>query len=231
MSNYYGYIEDCPCGYCEQEKAREKADQEAASAAPVSKVKEVPTSRTLTREMLLKYGPCYEYRNRFTERFPVSVEVTLELALSQIEDWDWYWAGDYLLSRTASSEFSKRTRAAEDVYHAEVKPYNELAQEAWTKYYDVRDAAKTEARTKGLNYQERYALMDKASKGLLDVAQAAQTAAIEVAGKRQNEAIVRAFVELFLADGEEYEKQHKNDVPYNEPEDDDTYQDGYYDED
>jgi hypothetical protein len=196
-------------------------------------VKKVPTSRTLTREMVLKGRPCSDYRYKFIERFPVSVEVTLDLALSQIGDWEWDWAAEHLLSRSAQREFYKREAVADKAYSVAVKPFNDLLDNAYTEYYKVRGAAMREADDKGLSNAERYDYAAEATKGILDVPRAATNAAIEAASGVYNEARVRIFVELFLTDAEAYTEEHKNDRPFVEGslDDDDEYEDDWYSDD
>lgn len=208
-------IATCTCTYCVREREEKAA-------------KNVPTlSRTLTREMLLKGGPCQEYRSRFEKRFPESVEVTLELALSQIDDWDWYWAGHYLLSQEARREFHKRNAEAENAYDSALKPYQDLVNEAYTKYYDARDKATTDwaTRTDLGTTLSRYQYINKMSENILPIPNAALNAAVEVASMILRTAKVHAFVELFLEDKDAYEAEHKNDSAFVE------YDDEYEEED
>lgn len=209
----YSYITGCTCTYCNQERAREVADKAAAEkAAEETKVAHpVPTSRLLTLEMVLKGSPCYEYRNRFTERYGENgVVVTVEKALSESDDWDWEWAGTILLSRKAKAEFSRRSREADKAYDDAMKPYWDLVNAAYNKYYEVRDAVAVEAYQKNVPDTERYVLMDKASEGILTIPQAAQRAADEIATKRRSDARITAFAELFITDGPAYEDDYND---------------------
>jgi hypothetical protein len=215
----YSYITNCPCDFCKAEMAREKADQEAAALAAAAKEEAPkPTSRLLTRDMVLKGSPCYEYRNRFTERYGQDgVMVTVEKALSESDDWDWEWAGAILLSRKAKAEFSRRSREAEKAYDDAMKPYWGLVNAAYDKYYEVRSQASREAFEKGLSYGARYEYMDKASEGIISVPNAAQNAAHQIAGKMRSDAWITAFAELFILDEEAYNEEHKNDEPVYDP--------------
>lgn len=237
MSEFYGYVTNCPCEYCEQEKAREARDKAAAAAAAeASKLAHpVPTSRLLTLEMVLKGSPCYEYRNRFTERYGKDgVVVTVEKALSESNDWDWEWAGAVLLSRKAKAEFSRRSREADKAYDETMQPYWDLSNAAYDRYLAARDAAQVTAEYRALGWNDRYDYLDKASVGILEIPNAAQGAAEEIAAKRRSDARIIAFAELFILDGAAYEEEHKDDEPFVNPyedEDDEFNEEDYYDED
>lgn len=214
------------CYICDDERAREAAEAKAATMVAA----EVPTSRVLTREMLLKGNPCYDYRTRFIQRFTDGkVEVTLELALAQKEDWDWHWAGVALLSRKAKAEFSKRSREAEYAYDTVMQPYFDLSNAAYDKYYAARREAQGEARMRGLGYTAAYIYVAEATDDILSVSGRAVEAAATVAAEIREVARIRAFVELFLADGEAYEEEHKNDAPFVDNYDENGYELDSYD--
>lgn len=226
MSGYYGYIVDCPCEYCDKERAREVADKAAAerAAAETKEVHPAPTSRLLTLEMVLKGSPCWEYRNRFTERYGENgVEVTVEKALSESDDWDWEWAGAILLSRKAKAEFSRRSREADRAYDEVMLPYGELVLGAYDKYHAVREEAFQTDEYRALDWNDRYEYLDKIVEGFMTIPNAAQRAANEIATKRRSDARISAFAELFILDGPAYAEEHKNDEPFvikdDEPED------------
>lgn len=228
MSGYYGYIVDCPCEYCDKERAREVADKAAAerAAAETKEVHPIPTSRLLTLEMVLKGSPCYEYRNRFTEWYGKDgVVVTVEKALSESDDWDWEWAGAYLLTRKAKAEFSRRSREADKAYDEVMQPYWGLYNAAYDKYYAARNAAQATEEYHALSWNDRYAYLDKVSEGILDIPCAAQNAANEIAAKRRTDARITAFAELFILDGPAYVEEHKDDAPFVNPyeDEDDEY--------
>lgn len=229
MSQFYGYMTDCTCEYCDKERAREAADKAAEQAAAETKV-DVPTSRLLTLEMVLKGSPCYEYRNRFTERYGKDgVEVTVEKALSESKDWDWDWAGTVLLSRKAKAEFSRRSREAGRAYDEAMQPYYDLFNAAYDRYYAARDAAQQTEAYRALGWNDKYAYLDKASEGILDIPRAAQTAADQIAAPMWRNARITAFVELFILDGPAYVEEHKDDAPFVNPYEgeDDYYEDDY----
>lgn len=223
MSEFYGYVPNCPCDFCDRERAREVADKALAEQA-AAQTKEVhPTSRLLTLEMVLKGSPCYEYRNRFTERYGKDgVVVTVEKALSESDDWEWGWAGSVLLSRKAKAEFSRRSREADKAYDDAMKPYWDLSDAAHDKYYEARSEAQLTNEYRALGWNDRYTYLDKASGVILEIPNAAQRAAEKIAAKRRSDARIIAFAELFILDGPAYEEEHKDDE-YNEED--------YYDED
>jgi len=213
------------CSICDAAAAGRLAEREAAEAAAV-KAKEVPTSRTLTREMVLKGGPCWEYRNRFIERFPVSVEVTKELVLSQVRDWDWCWAGSYLLSREASIEFNRMADEAGERYGERVKPLYDLTRNVNAEARKLWDDAYAKAQQSGQIGWGAYDIADAVRDEFKKPYQAAQDAGVRVASEQLNKFRAEAFVTLFLADQEAYEEEHKNDPPfveYPESDEDDDY--------
>lgn len=226
MSDYYGYIVDCPCEYCDKERAREVADKALAAqaAAETKEAHPVPTSRLLTLEMVLKGSPCYEYRNRFTERYGENgVEVTVEKALSESDDWDWEWAGAVLLTRKAKAEFSRRSREADKAYNEAMQPYYDLYNAAYDRYDDARDAAQVTAEYRALSWNDRYDYLDKVSEGILDIPRAALNAADSIAGPMRRNAGITAFAELFILDGAAYAEEHKNDEPFVNPYEGENY--------
>lgn len=228
MSDYYGYIHGCTCEFCDKERAREAEDKAAAelAATEAKEAHPVPTTRLLTKEMVLRGSPCYEYRNRFNERYGKDgVMVTVEKALNESEDWDWEWAGSILLSRKAKAEFSRRSREAEKVWDDTMRPYQQIMDEAYNKYYQVRDEAVRSEEYQNLRtWNARDAFINKASEGVLTIPNAAYTAADEIARKIRRDARITAFAELFITDGAAYEEEHKNDGPVYDP-DTDTYTD------
>ncbi len=235
MSGFYGYIPTCPCNYCKEEREREVADKAKAAEQVVEEPKVVPpTSRLLTAEMVLKGSPCYEYRTRFMQRYGAEgVMVTPELALSQKDEWDWEWAGTILLSRKAKAEFSRRGREADNAFDEAMQPYWGLSNTAIDEYYVERERLAMEAYGKGLSYHERLDYVnERASRTRLEMASAAQRAANSVAMRVRQEARIRAFAELFIADGPAYEEEHKDDAPFvsiwdENGEELDTYEEGY----
>lgn len=209
-------IESCTCTMCNEERAQMAAQQ--------PKVEEVPTSRALTREMFMKGHPCYIYRTRFIERFPVSVEVTAELAVSQADDWDWWWAAYYLLSKAGYAEFSIRVAEVEQIYADTLAPYRA-----------VRAALQSEAEKQQMLYRDKlhedgvpyYDAEDKSYilyGSLMRTVGSGEyygTSVAENAAKARVEGIARVWAELFLEDKDAYEAQHKDDEPFVENDDED----------
>jgi len=219
--NMYNYLKDCRCGGCKAERAREEADKAKG-----------PTSRVLTREMFLRGLPCSTYRSQFSEMFPEgSVEVTLELALSQLNAWPWDWAGEHLLSYSAWQEYYDLSDAASRRYSEQIQPYTMLSREAGDKAWSAHDEAYNAAIAAGKTYEEAYQAGDAAKRRVRGVATAAVQAARKEAGDQLEVARATAFVELFLKDEAAYTEQYKDAPPVEEPHDyDEDYEDNYYDD-
>lgn len=210
MINMSDYIATCPCKYCVNGRKAE-AEAKAAREAAASEVKEVPTSRLLTREMLLKGNPCYDYRTQFCQRFPEGIQVTKELAVSQAADWDWDWAGTYLLSWDARSTFRTPQEEIENEYNRKMEPFWDLNNKVWDEWEGIRAKAREEARQLRLDDAQRYTYVENACMGARDVANAGVFAAEKAASEWQNKKLAALFVELFLADEAAYTEQHRND--------------------
>lgn len=198
------------CYLCEQDNANQ------AEAVEVKEEPSAPTSRTLTREMVLRGYPCSHYRHQFIERFPESVEVTVELALSQANDWDWDWAADKLLSWGAGAEFDKQFRAFEKPLDERTKPFRDAYNARYREAQDVHTKAYEDARKAGKPYYEAEDLAYAAQREFLKLESAAIDVVYKVIGELRNKEHARIWAELFLADQEAYEEQHKNDAPFNE---------------
>lgn len=202
------FIEGCPCDSC---KIGQKAEEERKAAAlAAAEAAKIPTSRVLTREMVLRNRPCSEYRHRFMDRFPVSVEVTKELAVSQAQDWDWWWAAEQLLSYGAYKKFSDRINVIDNEYDAATRPYYELVNNARDEMYRKQD----EAYNSNMPYDERLKLREQVRKDLMEAPMAARDAATPILAKRRVEKIATLWAELFLADEEAYNLQHQQDIPF-----------------
>lgn len=210
MINMSDYIAACGCEYCVNGRKAE-AEAKAAREAAASEVKEVPTSRLLTREMVLKGNPCYDYRTQFCQRFPEGIQVTKELAVSQAADWDWGWAGTYLLSRGAHVQFRTLQDEIGEEYNRKMGPFWDLDNKVWDEWKGIRAKAREEARQLGLGDAQRYTYVENACMGARDVANAGIRAAGTAAGEWRNKKLAALFVELFLADEAAYTGQHKND--------------------
>jgi len=201
------YIEGCPCDSC---KLGQKAEEERKAA--LAEAAKIPTSRVLTRDMVLRNRPCSEYRHRFMDRFPVSVEVTKELAVGQAQDWDWWWAAEQLLSYGAYKQFGERVNVIDNEYDAATAPYYKLVNDARDVLYQRQDAA-TDANPQ-LSYPERVELREKIRRELMEAPIAARDAATPILAKRRVEKIATVWAELFLADEAAYNEQHQHDVPF-----------------
>lgn len=207
------YRETCPCDFC----ADWRSQQPKAAEAP----KEVPTSRVLTREMVLRGRPCGEFRKRFIGRFPESIDVTVELAVSQASDWDWWWAVSNLLSDKRYQEARKQFNELSNKHDLELAPYRELSNKAYDEYYAARRAASDEAYAQNLPYWERVQYVNSKCEDLRTVPEAAYNAAIAVSDKRLHEGQAKIWAELFLVDAEAYAEEHKNDEPFEDTWDED----------
>lgn len=157
-------------------------------------------SRILTRDELLSHDPCFYYRDLFTQRFPVSVEVTVELAVSQAQDWDWHFAAGALLDDC--EPFRAAYHASSNEYEAVMAPYVKAVElkydEALMVYRQRRDAL-VEG---GMNYYDACNEADMAYEGFVEVERAAREAVRLIASRRLNEALARSFAELYIAEGE-----------------------------
>lgn len=210
------------CYLCDERREAEKAAEEAAK----TEVKEVPTSRTLTREMVLRGGPCSHYRHQFIDRFPVSVEVTTELAVSQAKDWDWCWAAAHLLSRDAYMNYPAAERLLETEYNESMKPFWDAHSAGRMLFGHVFEETREKALKAGESRYRASDLAYEAQEKALKPFQDAADAAHKVLYQRMQESKARLWAELFLADGEAYNKQHADDEPFVEK--DYSYEDEDY---
>jgi hypothetical protein len=174
-----------------------------ANSGRVIAMSEVKASRVLTRETVMWGNPCDEYRERFNERFPESVEVTVKLAVSQAEDWDWYWAAQKLLTQKGYNTFCNNTRVVGQEYDATVQPYQDLMNAAYRKADDVYRQAVDDGPAQGLYYNVRYDRANKLYNEVVAVPSAAFAAARKVAQKRLNEAHAKAWAEIFITETDE----------------------------
>lgn len=176
-------LANCDCDGCTL--ARKQAAEKA---------KETPNSRILTRETVLRWDPCYTYRSRFLDRFPESVEVTVKLAVSQANDWDWFWAAENLLKSTTT--FDELSDAAYKIYEAAMRPFRDLeearAQEIVGEYRRID-------RTQG--WREASKFWDTA----MNVVVAARAAADAAAGAVYKQAQAKAWAECYIAEGTDNE--------------------------
>lgn len=169
-------------------------------------------SRVLTREMVLYEGPCSYYRNRFIERFPDSVEVTVDLAVAQAKDWDWWWAAERLLTREGFKTFMEKNDEMENFLHQQLKPYLDLRNAANPAYYAEYDrifAENTDGTWRGDD--RAYELARKGAKHLIEFSQAAYEAVCNLEVKRVHEERARIWAEIFISETDKDFQENKND--------------------
>lgn len=214
------------CYLCDE---RERANTMVPTTveAPKEEVKEVPTSRTLTREMFLKGEPCWHYRNQFDTLFPESVEVTVELAVSQANDWDWFWAAENLLSQEGYEKFKTACRAVDKVRTDTLAPYTAVRNAARRAAEEEQDKKYQALLASGVRRWDAEDQAYEFQQNLLNVlgynSDFYNSDVVKAAEKAYIEAQAQAWAELFLTDKDAYEEQHKNDEPFVEyiDEDDD----------
>lgn len=169
-------------------------------------------SRVLTRETVVGEGPCSYYRNRFIERFPDSVEVTVELAVSQSEDWDWWWAAERLLTREGYKTFVSKNDELEEILLQRVRPYRQLLNEAYTAYYAEFDRLFAENTAGTWAGDDRaYEIAREGAKHLIEVPQAARDTVEDLNIKRLAEGRARIWAEIFISETDKDFQENKND--------------------
>lgn len=187
---------------------------------------EVKTSRKLLVSEILRGEPCYEYSHKVAERFNVEVEVTVELALSQADDWDWYWAASRLLTEAGYKKFSEIVNDAENSHAAQLQPYRDLKnqahEEARIEYNRVL-AIELEESGNYWHSADVYIAANMAYNQVIEVAEAALTAAHKVVQPRANKVQAKAFAEVYISE-EDTEALTGNDRWYGE---EDDYSDEY----
>jgi hypothetical protein len=156
-----------------------------------------PTSRILTRQMVMGHDPCPSQRNLFMERFPEQVEVTVELAVSQASDWDWYWAADELLSYDGYRQWQAIRQAANGQFTSPLEPYRELFDQA----YDAAWVARDEVLRGDFSVPEVGAAQMTFEESLA-IPWAALAAAKKIATDRYKRATAKAWAEIYIAEGE-----------------------------
>lgn len=186
---------------------------------------EVKTSRKLLVSEILRGGPCYEYSHKVAERFSVEIEVTVELALSQADDWDWYWAASRLLTEEGYEKFSKIVNDAENSHAAQLQPYRDLAKQARDEArIEYNRVLAIEVEKPGNWYSDAaYIAANVAYAQVTDVSEAALSAARKVVQLRVNKVQAKAFAELYIGE-EGTTAQTGNDRWYGE---EDDYEDSY----
>lgn len=159
---------------------------------------------------LLKYATlknaraCEEQRELFEELHGHEVLVTVELAVSQANKWDWHWAAEYLLSEDGYEEWKTVQRAAGDVYHTAMVPMWHATNEASLTASEAADKARqaysnpTSPEAWNAHYDARRAIMEPAYQ------------AEHEAGNKHalvlNEAKAKAFAEIYIREGAENDR-------------------------
>lgn len=191
---------------------------------------EVKTSRKLLVSEILRGDPCYVYSQRLSERFNVEIDVTTELAVSQADDWDWYWAASRLLTQKGYDEFSKIVNKAEIAQSNELEDLRKLARakrELARAEYD--QVLRIEVEKEGNWYSNAaYEAANKAYARIVEPIDAALDAARKVTEHRVNVVEAQTFAELYISE-EGTTDQTGNDRWYgrdDEPEED-YYEDDY----
>lgn len=191
---------------------------------------EVKTSRKLLVSEVLRGDPCYTYSQRLSERFSGEIEVTVELAVSQADDWDWYWAASRLLTEAGYDKFSSAVGKANEEQDQELKPLRDLRRsahdQARTEYNRV-----LEEHPKEDNYwitDAAYRAANKVYSELTEVADAGYDAARKVVQGRVNKVAAEAFATLYISE-EGTEELTGNDRWYGRDDDYDSedYDDSY----
>lgn len=190
---------------------------------------EVKTSRKLLVSEILRGDPCYVYSQRLSERFTGEIEVTVELALSQADDWDWYWAASRLLTVAGYEKFSA---AMEKGYEAQDEELQFLRDASRSAHNRARDEYNRVLETsRGENYwasDDAYRAANKVYSELTEVVDAAYEAARKVTNGRVNKIGAETFATLYIGE-EGTEEPTGNDKWYGRDDDYDSedYDDSY----
>lgn len=191
---------------------------------------EVKTSRTLKVSEIRRGEPCYTYSQRLRERFETEINVTVELAVSQADDWDWYWAASRLLTQAGYEKF---TSAVDKVYErndAQLEPLRVASREAHNQARNEYHRVLEEHPKEG-NYwitDAAYRAANQAYSEVIEVIDAAYEAARKVVQGRVNKVAAEAFATLYIGE-EGTEEQTGNDRWYGRDDDYDSedYDDSY----
>lgn len=190
---------------------------------------EVKTSRTLKVSEILRGDPCYTYSSRLRERFETEINVTVELAVSQADDWDWYWAASRLLTQAGYEKF---TSAVEKSYEAQDEELQFLRDASRSTHNRARDEYnRVLADSRGENYwasDDAYRAANKVYSELTEVVDAAYEAARKVTNGRVNKIAAETFAMLYIGEGGTEEptgndKWYGRDDDYDSEDYDDSY--------
>ena len=102
----------------------------------------------ITYAQLRASGACRDQLALFKRKFGDSVEVTVQLAESVANEFDWDWVASKLLKAPAWDEYERVTAAAWDEYErvtaAAWAEYYRVTAPAWDEYKRVKAAARAE---------------------------------------------------------------------------------------
>lgn len=191
---------------------------------------EVKTSRKLLVSEILRGDPCYVYSQRLSERFNVEIDVTTELAVSQADDWDWYWAASRLLTQKGYDEFSKIVNKAEIAQSNELKGLRELSRSSHNRAREEYNRVLHDSEKENDYWftDAAYRAANKAYSEMTEVVDAAYEAARKVTEHRVNVVKAQTFAELYISE-EGTTDQIGNDRWYgrNDEPEEDYYEDDY----
>lgn len=162
---------------------------------------EVKTSRTLKVSEILRGDPCYTYSQRLRERFETEINVTVELAVSQADDWDWYWAASRLLTQAGYEKFSAAVEEGYEAQDEELQFLRDASRSAHSRARDEYNRVLADSRDgNGWVFDDAYHAANKAYSELTEVVDAAYEAARKVTGARVNKIAAKVFAELYIGE-------------------------------
>lgn len=191
---------------------------------------EVKTSRTLKVSEIRRGEPCYLYSQRLSERFDAEINVTVELAVSQAEDWDWYWAASRLLTAAGYREFQKAVDKANEEQDQELQPLRELSRSTHNRAREEYNRVLNDSEKEN-NYwftDAAYSAANKVYTKMVEAIDHAWDAANKITHARINKVAAEAFATLYIGE-EGTEEQTGNDKWYGRDDDydSDEYEDDY----
>jgi hypothetical protein len=158
-------------------------------------------SRTLALEYLGVRGACDGDMDSFKEMFGDSVEVTVELAVANAGFFDFDWAGRTLLWPVGSKEYHRAFKdahaAARKQINAAYAEYRVASLPALARYESERDTA--HRLMDGVDTSAAYATCQAS----IEPIRALRRERINAALRTRNEALARAFAEIYIREGDE----------------------------